>query len=54
MSKDPSTVFPYHLSEALREANIDLLELQEQILELAQSVPDYVGRLPTVVTEETH
>ena len=49
-----SSVLPYLLSKALEDTNLELLELQEQILDLAESMPDYVARVPSTISEESH
>lgn len=45
---------PEYIEEALEDAELNILELQADILELAESVNDYVARLPLALSSELH
>jgi hypothetical protein len=54
MSREYEKFLPYDLTVALEDLNLELLEVQADILELAESAPDYVARLPYSSSEELH
>jgi len=55
MSKEYKEIsLPDYIEEALEDAELSILEVQADILELAESVNDYVGQLPASMSAELH
>jgi hypothetical protein len=54
MSQKYEQLLPYDLAVALEDLNLELLEVQADILELVENIPDYVARLPYTTNKELH